>query len=156
MSATFSAPAGTPEACPLCGTPLRGDQDWCLGCGAAARTRLAAPANWRAPIVLLGVTVVLSLGVLSVSLVELAEKPSHSTASTSTVPATTAAAPVPPVTALSTATQPASGTAAALARSTATTTQTTIPTTSSSTATNAISAAPAGTINKIVSPSTKR
>jgi hypothetical protein len=138
MSGTFSAPAGTPEACPLCGTPLRGDQDWCLGCGAAARTRLAAPANWRAPIVLLGVTVVLSLGVLSVSLVKLAEKPSHSAASTTTVLAAPppAAAPAPPVTALSTAT--------------ATTTTVTTATQSTLTATRQ------GTINKIVPPSTKR
>lgn len=63
--------AGT-ERCPLCGTPLRTDQEWCLGCGAAARTRLAATPNWRAPVILLGVVIVLALGTLTVALVSLA------------------------------------------------------------------------------------
>ena len=58
-------------ACPLCGTPLQADQEWCLGCGAAARTRLAAPANWRTPILALALVVALALGALAAALVSL-------------------------------------------------------------------------------------
>jgi hypothetical protein len=73
-----SAPAGAPapsparEACPLCGTPLHRDQEWCLHCGAAARTRLAPSPRWKWPIVTFAVVVVLSLGVLAAALVDLA------------------------------------------------------------------------------------
>jgi hypothetical protein len=60
------------EACPLCGAPLHPEQDWCLSCGAAARTRLAASPNWKAPTAAVGVVVALSLGVLAAALVALA------------------------------------------------------------------------------------
>jgi predicted nucleic acid-binding Zn ribbon protein len=60
------------ETCPLCGTPLHRDQEWCLRCGGAARTRLAATPNWRAPIAAIVAVIVLSLGVLSAALVDLA------------------------------------------------------------------------------------
>lgn len=64
--------AATPqEACPLCRTPLRVDQDWCLHCGAAARTRLAAPPKWKGLVVTLVVVAVVSLAVLAVALVKL-------------------------------------------------------------------------------------
>jgi hypothetical protein len=131
MSSAFSAPTGTSEACPLCGAPLRADQDWCLSCGAAARTRLAAPANWRAPILALGVTVVLSLAVLSVALVKLAENPSPAKTATTTPPATSAAAPVPAVTALSTVTSPSSASDTLSTPATATTQSTITATTAS-------------------------
>ena len=36
--------------CPRCSAELRDDQDWCLECGAPARTRLARTPPWRAPI----------------------------------------------------------------------------------------------------------
>jgi hypothetical protein len=62
----------TAESCPLCGTPLRSEQEWCLGCGAAARTRLAATPRWRAPLVVLGVVIVLAVAALTVALVSLA------------------------------------------------------------------------------------
>jgi hypothetical protein len=58
-------------ACPLCGAPLDARQEWCLSCGAAARTRLAAPTNWKAPIVAIAVTATLALGVLAAALVKL-------------------------------------------------------------------------------------
>jgi hypothetical protein len=69
-----SAAAGTPvrESCPLCGTPLQATQEWCLSCGAAARTRLAATPRWRAPLIALGVVIVLAVGVLTAALVSLA------------------------------------------------------------------------------------
>jgi hypothetical protein len=66
--------AGVParESCPLCGTPLGAAQEWCLSCGAAARTRLAATPRWRAPLLALGVVIVLAAGVLTAALVSLA------------------------------------------------------------------------------------
>ncbi len=67
------AAGGAPaEACPLCGSPLQGDQDWCLRCGAAAHTRLSATPNWRAPIAVAIVIAALLLGVLAAALVKLA------------------------------------------------------------------------------------
>jgi uncharacterized paraquat-inducible protein A len=79
-SAQSSAPqpAGTPapeqvtEACPLCGQPLAPTQDWCLRCGAAARTRLAASPRWTAPVIAVAVVAVIALAVLAASLVKLA------------------------------------------------------------------------------------
>lgn len=59
------------ERCPLCGAPLAPEQDWCLSCGAAARTRLAATPNWRAPLIALGLAIVLALGALIAALVVL-------------------------------------------------------------------------------------
>ncbi len=79
MSATapLPAPAGanggmTRELCPLCGAPLKREQDWCLKCGAAARTRLAAQPKWKALVIALLLVVVLALGVLTAALVKLA------------------------------------------------------------------------------------
>jgi predicted nucleic acid-binding Zn ribbon protein len=68
------ARAATPpqETCPLCGAPLEPEQSWCLRCGAAARTRLAAQPKWKALVVVLVAVVVLSLGVLAAALVKLA------------------------------------------------------------------------------------
>jgi hypothetical protein len=60
------------EVCPLCGVPLRRDQDWCLRCGAAARTRLAAPPKWKLLVVSLVSLAALALAVLVVALVTLA------------------------------------------------------------------------------------
>jgi hypothetical protein len=62
---------GAGDTCPLCQAPLRADQDWCLQCGAAARTRLAAPAKWKAlALGLVGVALI-ALAVLAVALVKL-------------------------------------------------------------------------------------
>lgn len=73
-----SAPQPPPQAqvpferCPLCGTALGPSQEWCFSCGAAARTRLAATPNWRAPVLVLAAVVVISLGVIIASVVKLA------------------------------------------------------------------------------------
>jgi RNA polymerase subunit RPABC4/transcription elongation factor Spt4 len=48
-------PAPTPFLCSRCQTPLQPDQEWCLNCGTAARTAIAATPNWKRPIVLLAV-----------------------------------------------------------------------------------------------------
>lgn len=86
-----SRPAVT-EACPLCGAPLDPRQDWCLSCGAAARTRLAATPNWKAPVASIAVVAVLALGVLAAALVKLAgDSGSSATPATTTVTTTPAA-----------------------------------------------------------------
>ena len=43
------APGPAPIACPRCGAAVRGDQDWCVECGLAARTRMAPIPDWRVP-----------------------------------------------------------------------------------------------------------
>ncbi len=69
---THAGAAAPGEACPLCGAPLHPQQEWCLSCGAAARTRLAAAPNWKGPVATLAVVSALSLGVLAAALVKLA------------------------------------------------------------------------------------
>lgn len=64
--------ATTTEPCPLCRSPLGPTQEWCLSCGAAARTRLAATPAWRAPLIVLAIVIVLALAALTVALVYLA------------------------------------------------------------------------------------
>jgi Tfp pilus assembly protein PilX len=51
---------------------LKPEQNWCMRCGAAARTRLAAQPKWKALVIALVVVVVLALGVLTAALVTLA------------------------------------------------------------------------------------
>jgi hypothetical protein len=82
------------EACPLCGSPLHPEQEWCLRCGAAARTRLAATPNWRVPIAALVAVVAISLGVLTAALVDLAGSSNSTTVQVRTV--TTVAPAVAP------------------------------------------------------------
>jgi hypothetical protein len=64
-------PAAAGEWCPLCGSALQGDQDWCLQCGAAARTRLAATPSWKVPVLAFATVIVVSLAVLVAALVKL-------------------------------------------------------------------------------------
>jgi hypothetical protein len=94
-SVTTPAQAVASEPCPLCGAPLHHEQDWCLHCGAAARTRLATSPNWRGPLVALAVVLTLSLGVLAAALVALAGDGGASGSPASTA-LRTASAPVTP------------------------------------------------------------
>jgi hypothetical protein len=98
------APQADPDSCPLCGTTLDPNQDWCLRCGAAARTRLATEPNWKGPVAVLAVIAALALAVLAVALVKLAGK-SNSSATTSTL--TVPAAVAPATSALPATTAPA-------------------------------------------------
>jgi hypothetical protein len=84
--------ASATDTCPLCGAPLDPEQDWCLNCGAAARTRLAATPNWRAPAATVAVIAVLALGVLAAALVKLAGGSGSSTTPPVTTTVTTPAA----------------------------------------------------------------
>ncbi|HEV2998639.1 MAG TPA: hypothetical protein VGX16_05985 [Solirubrobacteraceae bacterium] len=138
------------EACPLCSTPLGPTQEWCLSCGAAARTRLAPTPRWRPPLIALGAVILLALGIITASLIKLSEGTktspvttvvgvapvpgaAHATttpapAATTPAPATTTPAPAPSTgappssPATPTPTSPATGT------STARPGQTTVPT----------------------------
>jgi hypothetical protein len=104
----LATPSPASEACPLCATPLGPDQDWCLRCGAAARTRLAATPNWKAPILAIAVVAVLALGVLAAALVKLAggssaaSPPVTTTITAATAPAMTAPAATTPSSAATT------------------------------------------------------
>ena len=87
--------ASAGDSCPLCGAPLRSEQEWCLRCGAAARTRLAAAPNSKAPIAALAVVIALSLGVLAAALVKLAGDSGSAAPATTIVTAASAATPAP-------------------------------------------------------------
>jgi hypothetical protein len=81
------------RACPLCGGTLEGEQEWCLRCGAAARTRLAGAPNWKGPLMGMGAVAAVALGVLAAALVALTGDSGRGTASTAvtrtvTVPGT--------------------------------------------------------------------
>lgn len=132
-----TVPPGTPpsapgETCPLCGAPLHPEQEWCLRCGAAARTRLAASPNWRAPLLGAIVVAVLSLGVLAAALVKLAGdsgpgRPPTTTTVTTTPPAAlSATTPTTPTVSTTPVPPPASTTPTTQAPSTP---QSTTPTT---------------------------
>jgi len=59
--ATTQPPREGSVACPRCGAEVAATQDWCLACGAAARTVLVRPPNWRLP-----ATVLMTLAALAV------------------------------------------------------------------------------------------
>jgi hypothetical protein len=155
-----SAPAPTPrhliEACPLCGAPLDPEQDWCLNCGAAARTRLAATPNWRAPAATVAVIAVLALGVLAAALVKLAGGSGSSTAPPVTTTVTTPAA------APTTATTPAAPGATSTAPGAAPTGPAAATTTPGATATpgatgsTSVTTTPGGTSATTITPAQRR
>ncbi|MTD47051.1 hypothetical protein GKE82_22865 [Conexibacter sp. W3-3-2] len=65
-------PPGTVR-CPRCAAPVGPEQDWCLNCGAAARTRLAPTPNWRLPIAGLAAVVVVAVLALVVAFAALTD-----------------------------------------------------------------------------------
>lgn len=58
-------------ACPRCSARVAPDQDWCLICGAAARTRLVRAPNWKVPVALLVSVVTASVIALALAFVAL-------------------------------------------------------------------------------------
>jgi uncharacterized paraquat-inducible protein A len=84
-----------PVRCPRCGVGLADDQDWCLSCGTAARTVIAATPSWRRPVALLAVVVVLSGAVLAWAFVTLTQNDDAITAATQTTTTTAAPAAAP-------------------------------------------------------------
>jgi hypothetical protein len=100
VSATAAPPAGG-TACPRCGADVADDQDWCLTCGDAARTRLVPTPNWRLPIALTAIVAAVALLVIAISFVALTRDDAPVQQTTSAPAATTTAPPVttaPPAT----------------------------------------------------------
>jgi len=81
--------------CPRCATPIGPEQDWCLECGAPARTRLAQTPNWRLPTVAIGAVVLLAGALLAFAFVKLTNDNGAPAGTTPT--ATVATTPVVPV-----------------------------------------------------------
>lgn len=95
--------------CPRCAAVVGPEQDWCLQCGLAARTRLAPTPPWQLPVVALATLAtiaVLALGVAFVIITGDDENPATTTAP-ATAPAATPPVPAPTATATTpTATTP--------------------------------------------------
>ncbi|HEY7933203.1 MAG TPA: hypothetical protein VID48_05195 [Solirubrobacteraceae bacterium] len=92
------------ETCPLCASALSAEQDWCLRCGGAARTRLAPSPNWRAPILGLALAIVLAAGVLTAALVKMADKSGGASPTRTVTTFTTQSSPITPSSAIATPT----------------------------------------------------
>jgi hypothetical protein len=82
--------APAPLRCPRCGATVGPEQDWCLECGAPARTRLAPTPNWRLPIAVIAVVVLLAGGALAFAFTRLTRDDGN------VVAATTPTAPIQP------------------------------------------------------------
>jgi hypothetical protein len=112
---TLEPPAVVPEPagavrCPRCQSPVAPDQDWCLECGAAARTRLAPTPNWKLPVAALAVIALLAgigLAVAFVALTDDNTKTAATSTATAPVVATEPTAAPPPTTPPASATTPA-------------------------------------------------
>jgi len=110
---TTAAPPTDGTACPRCGAHVAADQDWCLTCGDAARTRLVPTPNWRLPIAIAGIVCALALFVIAASFVQLTRDDAPVTTTTTAPAATTATtAPPPATTAPPTTTAPPAATTA--------------------------------------------
>ncbi len=130
--------------CPRCTSPVAADQDWCLECGAPARTRLAQTPNWRLPTVAIAAIVAIAGALLAFAFVKLTSDDDAIPAST--VP--TAAAPVapPPVV------QPPVATAPVTVPATGTPTAPATTATATTTAPSATSTQPAATTTTAPGP----
>jgi hypothetical protein len=82
-----SGPQPVALRCPRCGASVAPEQDWCLECGAPARTRLAPTPNWKAPIALLGVIVLLAGVALAFAFTSLTSDDGKVAAATTAAPA---------------------------------------------------------------------
>ena len=111
------APPGAPPApgtiaCPRCATVIGPDQDWCLACGAPARTRLVPTPNWRAPVALLALIATLAGIALAIAFVALTNDTEPAAPVNSQAPPPSATTAQPPAAAQPTPTEPAPSTAA--------------------------------------------
>ncbi|HWH94947.1 MAG TPA: hypothetical protein VNT03_13890 [Baekduia sp.] len=80
-------PAPVALRCPRCGASVAPEQDWCLECGAPARTRLAPTPNWRAPIAVVVIVVLLAGLALAFAFTSLTSEDGPVTAATTAAPA---------------------------------------------------------------------
>jgi hypothetical protein len=124
-------PPGTLR-CPRCSAPVGPDQDWCLECGAPARTRLAQTPNWQLPTVAIGAIILIAGALLAFAFVKLTQDDGPAPAATvpvATTPAPVAPVPVVPPPVTTTPTTPGQATTATTATTTTPTTSTTTPAT---------------------------
>ena len=84
--------------CERCGSPLEHDQEWCLECG-VARTLIRRPPDWRVPIAVIGIVILLVGAAFAIALINLssdanraAAQSAATTIATSGPPASTTAA----------------------------------------------------------------
>ena len=80
-----------PRTCPRCGNPLGPGQEWCLSCGAAVTTRIAAAPTWRGPLAAMAGVGLLALAALALAFFALADDEPATTPAVAPTP--TAAAP---------------------------------------------------------------
>ena len=85
--ARVPGPQPVPLRCPRCGAGVAPEQDGCLECGAPARTRLAPTPNWKAPIALLAVIVLLAGVALAFAFTSLTSDDGKVAAATTAAPA---------------------------------------------------------------------
>jgi hypothetical protein len=64
-----------PVPCPRCGKTVAPGEDWCLKCGAAARTKIVPPPDWRKPVAVLATLLALSVVAIAVAFVDLTNDP---------------------------------------------------------------------------------
>lgn len=103
MSTPPPPPAPGAMRCPRCDATIGPEQDWCLACGAPARTRLAPTPNWRAPVLLVAVVVALSGVALGFAFVALTGEddevtPANTVSVVTTTPTGTTNPALPPTT----------------------------------------------------------
>jgi hypothetical protein len=92
--------------CPRCSAPIGPEQDWCLECGAPARTRLAPTPNWQLPTVAIGAIVAIAGALLAFAFVKLTNDNGTTpvgTTPSAVVETTQSTATVPPATVTTTA-----------------------------------------------------
>jgi hypothetical protein len=80
-------PAPVSLRCPRCGANVAPEQDWCLECGAPARTRLAPTPNWKAPIAVVAVVILLAGLALAFAFTSLTSDDGNVSAATTAAPA---------------------------------------------------------------------
>jgi len=111
--------------CPRCSAQIAEDQDWCLECGAPARTRLAPTPNWHVPTLGIAVIVLIAGALLAFAFVKLTGDDGATPAPTAPV-ATQPAAP-PAVVPTTPAPPSTTGTAPAPSQTQATAPPTNVP-----------------------------
>ncbi|MEJ7797679.1 MAG: hypothetical protein WKF42_04200 [Solirubrobacteraceae bacterium] len=90
----IAVPAAGSLRCPRCSATVGPNQDWCLECGAPARTRLAPTPNWQLPTVALGALLLIAGALFAFAFVKLTDDGGVPASAPATV--TTAAPAVPP------------------------------------------------------------
>jgi cytoskeletal protein RodZ len=85
--------------CPRCSAALADEQDWCLECGAAARTRLAPTPHWQLPTIAIAAIVLVAGALFAFAFVKLtgdgATTPAQTAPLSATQPVTPPAAVAP-------------------------------------------------------------